>query len=187
MSAVSLPPLSVTFPRAIDAARDPLEALRACLALRVDRVLSSGHAATAPLGAAVLAQMVRLAAESAEVDSAAAASAASGGDGGGGSSRGGNGGGDGGGSGSRTPLVVMAGGGVTASNVAALVASTGVREVHGSARVRLDGRMRFRPPPEKIVYMGSELRLEPEAEFGLRQATEESVRAFVNALAIRRK
>ena len=33
--AVAGPPLSVTFHRAIDASRDPLEALRACLALRV--------------------------------------------------------------------------------------------------------------------------------------------------------
>jgi copper homeostasis protein len=58
------PRLSVTFHRAVDAARDPLEALRACLRLRVDRVLTSGGARScaSPEGAAALAQMVRVAA-----------------------------------------------------------------------------------------------------------------------------
>jgi len=50
--------LSVTFHRAIDMCRDPLECLRALLAIEgIDRVLSSGGAATAPQGASMLAEM----------------------------------------------------------------------------------------------------------------------------------
>ena len=43
--------------------------------------------------------------------------------------------------------------------------------------------MAYRPPPAEVVYMGSELRLEPEAEFGLREATVASVSAVLDALA----
>jgi copper homeostasis protein len=52
-------PMRVTFHRAIDAARDPLEAFEASLRLGVDFVLTSGHAPTAPAGADVIAAMVR--------------------------------------------------------------------------------------------------------------------------------
>jgi copper homeostasis protein len=51
-------PLPVTCHKAIDATRDPLEALDALLALGVDRVLTSGGAETALAGAATLARMV---------------------------------------------------------------------------------------------------------------------------------
>jgi copper homeostasis protein len=51
-------PLPVTCHKAIDASRDPLEALDALLALGVDRVLTSGGAATAADGAATIARMV---------------------------------------------------------------------------------------------------------------------------------
>jgi copper homeostasis protein len=51
-------PLPVTCHRAIDASRDPLEALDALLALGVDRVLTSGGAASAVDGADVIARMV---------------------------------------------------------------------------------------------------------------------------------
>jgi copper homeostasis protein len=84
-------PLPVTCHKAIDAARDPLEALDALLALGVDRVLTSGGAATAAEGAATIARMVARAGGA---------------------------------------LTVMAGGGVRTANVEALVARTGVREVH---------------------------------------------------------
>lgn len=84
-------PLPVTCHRAIDAAREPLEALEALLGLGVDRVLTSGGAATAAEGAATIARLVARAGDA---------------------------------------LTVMAGGGVRAGNVAALVARTGVREVH---------------------------------------------------------
>ena len=51
-------PLPVTCHKAIDASRDPLEALDALLALGVDRVLTSGGAATAAAGASTIARMV---------------------------------------------------------------------------------------------------------------------------------
>ena len=51
-------PLPVTCHKAIDATRDPLEALDALLALGVDRVLTSGGADTAAAGAATIARMV---------------------------------------------------------------------------------------------------------------------------------
>ncbi len=51
-------PLPVTCHKAIDAARDPLEALETLLALGVDRVLTSGGADTAAAGAATIARMV---------------------------------------------------------------------------------------------------------------------------------
>jgi copper homeostasis protein len=51
-------PLPVTCHKAIDATRDPLEALEALLALGVDRVLTSGGAPSAAAGAATIARMV---------------------------------------------------------------------------------------------------------------------------------
>jgi copper homeostasis protein len=51
-------PLAVTCHKAIDATRDPLEALDALLALGVDRVLTSGGAETALDGTATIARMV---------------------------------------------------------------------------------------------------------------------------------
>lgn len=54
-------PLSITFHRAFDHARDPLAALETLIELGVDRVLTSGGAATAPEGAARIAEFVRAA------------------------------------------------------------------------------------------------------------------------------
>jgi copper homeostasis protein len=51
-------PLSVTFHRAFDVARDPFEALDELLQLGVDRVLTSGQGATALEGAEILARLV---------------------------------------------------------------------------------------------------------------------------------
>ena len=56
-------PLPVTFHRAIDAARAPLEAVEVLLSLGCHRVLSSGGARTAREGATTLAEMVRRAGE----------------------------------------------------------------------------------------------------------------------------
>ena len=50
--------------------------------------------------------------------------------------------------------VVMAGGGVTSDNVAALIAVTGVAEVHATARAPVESAMVFRREP--VVYMGGE-------------------------------
>ncbi|HEY2946203.1 MAG TPA: copper homeostasis protein CutC [Vicinamibacteria bacterium] len=50
-------PLPVTFHRAFDVARDPLEALDALIGLGIERVLTSGQAPTAPEGAALIARL----------------------------------------------------------------------------------------------------------------------------------
>jgi copper homeostasis protein len=52
-------PLSVTFHKAFDAARDPFEALEDLVGHGVDRVLTSGRAATAAAGLGLLADLVR--------------------------------------------------------------------------------------------------------------------------------
>ena len=88
--------LPVTFHRAFDEVPEPDLALDALARLGVDRVLTSGGAATAGEGAEVLATLVRRA---------------------------------------RASVEVLAGGGVRGHNVAELVRSTGVREVH----VRAEG------------------------------------------------
>lgn len=54
-------PLSVTFHRAIDVARDPVAAVQACVDLGVDRILTSGAAATAAEGTETLRAMVKAA------------------------------------------------------------------------------------------------------------------------------
>jgi copper homeostasis protein len=51
--------LGVTFHRAIDMARDPIEALDAVIALGCERVLTSGGHASAMLGASTIADMVQ--------------------------------------------------------------------------------------------------------------------------------
>jgi copper homeostasis protein len=55
-------PLSLTFHRAFDECPDPAQALETVIALGVTRVLTSGGAATAPQGAATIANLVRRAA-----------------------------------------------------------------------------------------------------------------------------
>jgi copper homeostasis protein len=55
-------PLPVTFHKAFDATRDPWEALDTLLDLGIDRVLTSGHAATAVEGRATLEELHRRAA-----------------------------------------------------------------------------------------------------------------------------
>lgn len=51
--------LSATFHRAIDECADPLQALETIIALGFDRILTSGHEASAIKGRALLAEMVR--------------------------------------------------------------------------------------------------------------------------------
>jgi len=55
-------PLQVTFHRAFDVSRDAGEALETLIGLGVERVLTSGQAATAPQGADAIARLVRRAA-----------------------------------------------------------------------------------------------------------------------------
>lgn len=51
--------LSTTFHRAFDVCRDPFTALEEIIALGFDRILTSGQEASAPQGAAMLAELVR--------------------------------------------------------------------------------------------------------------------------------
>jgi copper homeostasis protein len=97
--------LGVTFHRAFDAARAPLQALEAVIALGCERVLTSGAQVDALAGATGIAALVRQA-------------------------------------GSR--LRVMAGAGVTAANLGELVARSGAREFHASARAVRASAMRHR-------------------------------------------
>jgi copper homeostasis protein len=87
--------LGVTFHRAIDVARDARRALEAVIALRCERVLTSGQRDAALRGADLIADTLRQA-------------------------------------GGR--LGVMAGAGITPANVGEIVARTGVRQVHASAK-----------------------------------------------------
>jgi copper homeostasis protein len=51
-------PLDVTFHRAVDVCRDPMEAIDTLAAIGVDRVLTSGQAASARAGSRMIARMV---------------------------------------------------------------------------------------------------------------------------------
>lgn len=53
------PEMAVTFHRAIDLTPDPVAATQSLLPLKLDRVLTSGGAATAPEGLSVIAEMVQ--------------------------------------------------------------------------------------------------------------------------------
>lgn len=55
-------PLSVTFHRAFDVCRDPLDAFGSVFELGCDRLLTSGHESSAFLGRALIAELVRRAA-----------------------------------------------------------------------------------------------------------------------------
>lgn len=51
-------PMEVTFHRAIDVSRDPIQVVRECVELGVDRILSSGGETSAMAGSGMLARMV---------------------------------------------------------------------------------------------------------------------------------
>lgn len=102
--------LSITFHRAFDLTADPFAALEAIRRTGIDRILTSGQAATAPAGAELLAALVRRSGGSAEL----------------------GGSGDPGGSGE--PIAIMAGAGIRPENVGELLGRSGVPEVHFSAR-----------------------------------------------------
>lgn len=53
-------------------------------------------------------------------------------------------------------VAILAGGGVRGANVVELVRSTGVREVHSSARRSVESAMRFRPDPRQISMCGGQ-------------------------------
>ena len=105
-------PMQVTFHRAFDVARDPFKALEDIIASGCNRLLSSGQAASALEGAALLKELQQAAGER---------------------------------------LVVMPGAGVRNHNLPELIASTGCKEFHTSARGPFPSQMRYRNP---LVHMG---------------------------------
>ena len=124
------PELAVTFHRAIDLTRDPLAAVRTLLDLgagQIQRVLTSGGAATAPEGLETIRRMEQLcqAATGEQADEVA----------------------------EERRLVIVPGGGLTVENVAQVAARTGVRMLHASLRSGRDGGMSYRKPG---VFMGGE-------------------------------
>jgi copper homeostasis protein len=60
-------PMAVTFHRAFDLVRDRIEALRALASLGVDRILTSGGAPSARIGAPAIAELVRAAPDTLEI------------------------------------------------------------------------------------------------------------------------
>ncbi len=60
------PEMAVTFHRAIDLSPDPVAATQSLLPLKLDRILTSGGAATAPEGLSVVAEMVQAVATAGE-------------------------------------------------------------------------------------------------------------------------
>ena len=123
------PELAVTFHRAIDLTRDPLAAVRTLLDLgagQIQRVLTSGGAATAPEGLETIRRMEQLcqAATGEQADEVVA---------------------------EERRLVIVPGGGLTVENVAQVAARTGVRMLHASLRSGRDGGMSYRKPG---VFMG---------------------------------
>lgn len=165
-------PISFTFHRAIDASADVASAFRECLALGVDYVLTSGGAATALEGAAVIGACV----EASKLHNSNTTAG--------------------------TPsTVVIAGGGIASAEIAsAVVRATGVSQLHGTARRAVRGASVFRRDPP--VYMGgekvrrgrrdcSELRWphctgsqinSPDAEYGLRVADATTIAAIVEGM-----
>lgn len=125
-------PIAVTFHRAFDVCRDPDQALEELVALGVDRLLTSGQAATAADGSATIARLVRQAAGRIEI---------------------------------------LAGGGVNEENAAALVAATGVREIHARCAS---------PRPTSMQYRN------PQVTFQRAVAPDDGVRMVTDAGRIRR-
>ena len=130
-------PLRVTFHRAFDLSREAGEALEAVCSLGIERVLTSGQAATALEGAACIAGLVRQAGER---------------------------------------VIILAGGGITAGNAAAVVAATGVRELHFAARKTVGSTMTFRRPG---VSMGKVY--QPD-EYTRRVTDVEGIAALISAV-----
>jgi copper homeostasis protein len=125
-------PLAVTFHRAFDVCREPLGSLEALIAAGVDRVLTSGQAATAEAGLPLIERLVRH-----------------------GAGR----------------IGVVAAGGVREGNVAAIVARSGVTEVHLRGATTRLSPVRFR---------------NPEVEFGGQRAPPDAVRVVTDPDLVRR-
>lgn len=123
-------PLSVTFHRAFDACRDATEALETLVELGIDRVLTSGCAATADAGLDCLRSLVQQ---------------------------------------SSGRIGILAGGGVNETNVARIVAGSGVSEVHVRLTRQVASQMEF---------------TNPSVDFGGRTAPSDRVRTVTDAARI---
>jgi copper homeostasis protein len=128
--------LSVTFHRAFDMARHPLDALETVVDLGAHRLLTSGQESSALEGAPLIAELVAAAGDR---------------------------------------VIVMAGGGITDRNVARIVAQTGVREVHFTARTTVDSAARHR---NTRVAMGGALRAE---EYTHRRTSPQAIQHIIAA------
>jgi copper homeostasis protein len=71
-------------------------------------------------------------------------------------------------------LTVMAGGGVTADTVARIVAGTGVREIHFSARATVDSAARYRNP--RVALSG------PDGDYTRRSTSRAAIEAILAAV-----
>eukprot|EP00466_Bigelowiella_natans_P019576 jgi/Bigna1/91769/estExt_fgenesh1_pg.C_1180004 len=166
-------PMSVTFHRAFDVTRDPIAALDACVALEVDRILTSGQQPSAGTmdaknlvsNTAHLPNLIRpcvsacpLFAEcGCETDIRTLVNRADG------------------------EIGIIAGGGVTVQNVRSIMEETGISEAHGTAgRVTIESKMAYRPEPP--LYMGGEKRNTSEVEFSKKAISATRVLAYVSEM-----
>lgn len=91
-------PLEVTFHRAFDRCKEPLEALETIIACGCNRILTSGQEPKVTEGLALVKQLVEQA---------------------------------------NDRIIIMPGSGLNSSNVASIISTAGVSEVHTSARIRI--------------------------------------------------
>lgn len=98
-------PLEVTFHRAFDRCKDPLEALETIIACGCNRILTSGQEPKVTEGLALVKQLVEQA---------------------------------------NDRIIIMPGSGLNSSNVATIIQTAGVTEVHTSARIRIPSATQYR-------------------------------------------
>lgn len=98
-------PLEVTFHRAFDRCKDPLEALETIIACGCNRILTSGQEPKVMEGLALVKQLVEQA---------------------------------------NDRIIIMPGSGLNSSNVASIIRTAGVSEVHTSARIRIPSTTQYR-------------------------------------------
>lgn len=98
-------PLEVTFHRAFDRCKDPLEALETIIACGCNRILTSGQEPKVMEGLALVKQLVEQA---------------------------------------NDRIIIMPGSGLNSSNVASIISTAGVSEVHTSARIRIPSATQYR-------------------------------------------
>ncbi len=128
-------PMQVTFHRAFDFARDPFQALRDVMSTGASRILTSGGAATAEQGSAVLRELLLKAGSS---------------------------------------LTIMAGGKIRTNNVAELIRTTGVCEVHANLAAAVASPGPYR---KDALWLGSS----PASSDTPSTVSAEAVRAFLLA------